>query len=99
LAQIKKRCRDCAFFSLASEGLDLDRCRFFDRSLSREETMLKIECPEHIVREDEKDVEFYMPERSAKKDTYEKEIKKYSIYMVVLVVLGIGFFYIITSVI
>jgi hypothetical protein len=40
-----------------------------------------------------------MPERSAKKDIYEKEIRKYSIYMVVLVVLGIGFFYIVTSVV
>jgi hypothetical protein len=94
-----KRCRDCAFFSLTSEGLDLDRCRFFDKSLSREEAMLKIECPEYILREDEKDVEFYMPERSAKKDIYEKEIRKYSIYMVVLVVLGIGFFYIVTAVV
>jgi hypothetical protein len=98
MAQIKKRCRDCAFFSLASEGLDIDRCRFFDRALTREETMIRTECPEFIVREEEKDVEFYLPERAEKKESYEKEIKKYSIYMVVLVALGIGFFYLISSI-
>jgi hypothetical protein len=94
---LKKRCRDCAFFSLASEGLDLDRCRFFNRPLSREETMVKTQCTEFIKREDEKDVEFYIPNRADKKETYEREIRKYSIYMILLVILGIGFFYLVTT--
>lgn len=98
MIQEKKRCRDCTFFSLASEGLDIDACRFFDRALSREETMARTDCPEFIIREEEKDVEFYLPDRAEKKEGYEKEIRKYSIYMVVLVILGIGFFYLVTSI-
>lgn len=92
----EKRCRDCAFFSLASEGLDLDRCRFFNRALSREEAMISTDCTKYVLREEGKDVEFYVPERSKRKELYEQEIKKYSIYMIILVFLGIGFFYLVT---
>jgi hypothetical protein len=45
----------------------------------------------------EKDVEFYIPERADKKETYKREIRKYSIYMILLVILGIGFFYLVTT--
>jgi hypothetical protein len=93
----KRRCRDCAFFSLACEGLEGDRCRFFNRFLSRTETLVKTDCPEYVVREDEKDVEFYIPERMERKEIYEREIRKYSLYMIILVVLGIGFFYLVTA--
>lgn len=93
---MNKRCRDCAFFSLACEGLDQDRCRFFDRELTREETMIKTDCEKFIAREEGKDVDYYIPDRAAKKAGYEQEIRKYSVYMVVLLVLGIGFFYLVT---
>ncbi len=92
-----KKCRDCAFFSLASEGLDQDRCRFFDRLLNRREVAVKTDCPEYKEREDEKDVEYYIPERAEKKEEYEGEIKKYSIYMVVLLALALVFFYLVTT--
>ena len=97
MTQYNKRCRDCAFFSLAGEGLDLDRCRFFDRLLSRKETMVSSECQKFVTREDEKDIEFYMPEQAERKQGYEKEIRRYSFYMVLFLVLGIGFFYLITK--
>jgi hypothetical protein len=97
MSQVNKRCRDCAFFSLASEGLIQDICRFFSRSLSRDETMVHTDCPKYVIREEDKDVEFYLPERASKKASFEKEIRKYSVYMILLVVLGIGFFYFVTA--
>jgi hypothetical protein len=93
----KKRCMDCAFFSLASEGLDSDVCRLLDKSLSRQETMVATSCERYEIREEGKDIEFYVPEQRDKKAAYEKEIKKYSVYMVALVMLGIGFFYLVTT--
>ncbi len=92
-----KRCRDCAFFSLASEGLDSDVCRFFKKVLTRTETVVSINCKKYELREEEKDIEFYLPERKDKKKAYENEIKKYYIYMIVLVMLGISFFYLVTT--
>ncbi len=92
-----KRCRDCAFFSLASEGLDLDVCRVLDKSLSREETMTVTICDRYEIREEGKGIEFYIPEHKDKKEAYEKEINKNYINMIVLVLLGIGFFYLVTK--
>jgi hypothetical protein len=99
MAITQTRCRDCAFFALASEGLDQDRCRLFDRPLSRIETLQGVDCDRYEVRIEGRDVEHYIPERSEKKEAYREEIRKYSIYMVVLVVFGIGIFYLITTVI
>ncbi|RMF89215.1 MAG: hypothetical protein D6733_06735 [Methanobacteriota archaeon] len=95
--QIKRRCRDCTFYSLASEGLDADICRFFDRVLTREETMVRTGCPEFRPREEGKDADLYLPREAAKKAMYEREIRKYSLYMVLLLVLGILFFYLATA--
>jgi hypothetical protein len=92
-----KRCRDCAFFSLASEGLDSDVCRVLDKMLTRTETMDSVRCDRYEIREEGKGIEFYIPEQKDKKAAYEKEIKKYYIYMIVLVLLGIGFFYLVTK--
>ncbi|MFV2041138.1 MAG: hypothetical protein ACC644_04005 [Candidatus Hydrothermarchaeales archaeon] len=99
MAITQRRCRDCAFFALASEGLDQDRCRLFDRPLSRIETLNEVDCSRYEVRIEGRDVEHYIPERSEKKEAYREEIRKYSIYMVVLVVFGIGIFYLITTVV
>ncbi|GBE18594.1 MAG TPA: hypothetical protein ENH13_00690 [Euryarchaeota archaeon] len=97
MARTQIRCMDCAFFALASEGLDQDRCRLFDRPLSRIEVMNAVDCDRFEERVEGRDVDHYIPERSEKKEAYHSEIMKYSIYMVVLVVLGIGFFYLVTT--
>lgn len=91
------RCRDCAFFALASAGLNQDRCRLFDRPLSRIQTMKVVDCDKYEIRVEGRDVDHYVPERTEKKEAYQDEIRRYSIYMVVLVVIGIGFFYLVTS--
>jgi len=97
MLQMAIRCRDCAFFSLACEGLDIDRCRYFDRSLSRQETMQGVKCNEYITREEDKDIEYYIPERKETKQRFEGEIKGYYVYMILALFLGIGFFYVVTS--
>ncbi len=93
---IKKICMDCAFFSLASEGLELDSCRLFDKKISRKEARVKTDCSRFILREENKDVEFYVPGHAKKKAQYEEEIKRYSIYMLVLLLAGVILFYLIT---
>jgi|GEM_PF-6357808 len=82
-----KKCKDCAYFALASEGLDEDVCTFYSKALSREEVIKATECPKFELRKEEKDLFF------AK---YEAELKKYLPLMLILLVLGVVLLYIIT---
>jgi hypothetical protein len=62
-----KQCRDCAFFSLESEGTNLDVCIVLAKALTRTETMVATSCDRYEVREEGKDIEFYIPEHKDKK--------------------------------
>jgi len=59
--------------------------------------MKVVDCDKYEIRVEGRDVDHYVPERTEKKEAYQDEIRRYSIYMVVLVVIGIGFFYLVTS--
>jgi len=83
-----KRCKDCAYFSLASEGLDEDTCTFYNKVLTREEVIREVACPKFEPRSEEKDLHF------AK---YEAELKKYLPLMILLLGIGILILYLITK--
>ena len=85
----KKRCRDCAYFSLASEGSYSDRCELLKKELSREEVVYETSCDKFEPREELKDP-FYK--------RYETELEKYLIISLALIILGIAIFYIFTKI-
>jgi len=93
-----RRCRECVFYSLASEGLDPDWCRHFERELTRAETVVGTRCESFIERVDERDADYYLPEKAEQKREYEREIRRYSIYMLLLLGIGIVLFYLVTAI-
>ncbi|MFQ6137223.1 MAG: hypothetical protein ACE5PM_08595 [Candidatus Hydrothermarchaeales archaeon] len=97
-AEVKPKCKDCTFFVLSSEGVEVDRCEFFDRDLTREEIVVGTDCPEFILREEGRHVEHYLPDKEKTKAGYRREYLKYTVAATVLVIIGIVFLiYISTS--
>lgn len=83
-----KRCRDCTYFSLASEGLNEDMCTFYNKALGRDEVIKSTDCPKFELRKEEKDPFFVK---------YEAELKKYLLLAILLLMIGVLMLYIATK--
>ncbi len=92
----KYTCKDCVFLALSSGGLDEDMCEFFSKPLKRVDILKGRDCKEFRLREEEKGVEDYLPQKASEKAVYKQEIKKYVVAAIVLVVLGIVLLYFLT---
>ncbi|MFQ5974738.1 MAG: hypothetical protein ACE5J5_00275 [Candidatus Hydrothermarchaeales archaeon] len=93
----KYTCKDCVFFALSSGGLDEDMCEFFNKPLKRDDILKGKDCEQFRLREEGKGIEEYLPHKAGEKAEYKKEIKKYIIRSIVLVIIGIALFYYITT--
>lgn len=83
-----KKCKDCTYFSLASEGLNEETCTFYNKALTREEVIKGTDCQKFELRKEEKDPFFVK---------YEAELKKYLLLAILLFALGILILYITTK--